>query len=151
MSMLIVPTGLLPFLPQPLASPPQIPRSFPMHVNPHRYTLFPLSVYSHMLIPINLFLIGAERREGGACWRVCVGLRGQWRWVGRARAHTLTRTLTDCARPGLLFTLSRCGLPLVLLCNYPSLSESMCQSNSLESESRVWARAGRDRERQGDL
>ena len=35
-----------------------------MHVNAHRCTLFPLSVYSHMLIPINLLLVGIGRREG---------------------------------------------------------------------------------------
>lgn len=39
--------------------------------------------------------------------------------------------LTDCTRPGLLFTLTRCGLQLVFLRNYPSLTESMCQSKSL--------------------
>lgn len=27
-------------------------------VSTHRYTLFPVTVYSHMLIPINLLLVG---------------------------------------------------------------------------------------------
>lgn len=35
-----------------------------MRVNAHRYTLLPLSVYSHMLIPINLLLVGTGWREG---------------------------------------------------------------------------------------
>ena len=30
----------------------------------HRYTLFPVSVYRHMLIPINLLLVGEGWREG---------------------------------------------------------------------------------------
>lgn len=41
------------------------PRSFPIHVNTHRYALFPLSVYSHMLIPINLLLVWVQRRREG--------------------------------------------------------------------------------------
>ena len=45
-------------------SPDRYLGSFPMHVNARRYTLFPLSVYSHMLIPINLLLIGAGWRRG---------------------------------------------------------------------------------------
>lgn len=73
----------------------------------------------------------------GLCWT------GRPLKVGKTLTHiTWKPCLTDCTRPGFLFTLSRCGLPLVFLSNYPSLSESMCQSNSLESESRAWARAG---------
>lgn len=69
--------------------------------------------------------------------------------VGKAFTHTTWKPcLTDCTRPGLLFTLSRCALPLVFLSNYPSLSESMCQSNSLESKSRAWDRVQRERERE---
>lgn len=64
MLMLIIPTGLLPFLLWPRLVPDSYPRSFPMRVNAHRYTLLPLSVYSHMLIPINLLLVGTGWREG---------------------------------------------------------------------------------------
>lgn len=82
--------------------------------------------------------------------RVLVGLcwTGRPLKVGKTFTHaTWKPCLTDCTRPGLLFTLSRCGLPLVFLSNYPSLSESMCQSNSLR------ARAGPgpgQRERESD-
>lgn len=132
----------------PWLVPNRYPGSFPMRVNTHRYTLFPLSVYSHMLIPINLLLVSIGV-EGGS-WRVCVGLGGRWRWV--KHSHTTWKPcLTDCTRSGFLFTLSRCGLPLVFLSNYPSLSESMCQSHSFEMESRVWARAEREGGKQRDL
>lgn len=78
----------------------------------------------------------------GLCWT------GRPLKVGKTLTHiTWKPCLTDCTRPGFLFTLSRCGLPLVFLSNYPSLSESMCQSNSLECESRAWARAERERGR----
>lgn len=125
--------------------------SFPMHVNAHRYMLFPLSVYSHMLIPINLLLIWGRVEEGS--WRALCWTGGPLK-VDKTSTHTTWEScLTDCTRPALLFTLSRCGLPLVFLSNYPSLSESMCQSNSMESESRARARAEREREggRQRDL
>lgn len=136
--MSIVPAGLLPFLLWPLASPRQIPWSFPMYVNTHRYALFPLRVYSHTLIPINLLLVGAERERS---WRV-LSRTEEPVMVGKTFACISWKPRpTDRARPGLFLTLSRCGLPLVLLSNYPSLSESMCQSNSSESENRAWARA----------
>lgn len=80
----------------------------------------------------------------GLCWT------GRPVKVGKTFTHaTWKPCLTDCTRPGRLFTLSRCGLPLVFLSNYPSLSESMCQSNSLESQSRAWARAEREGGREG--
>lgn len=81
-----------------------------------------------MLIPINLFLVLTGWREGLGGFAL-----DQEAVEGGESIHTQTESpcLTDCARPGLLFTLNRCGLPLVFLRNYPSLSESMCQSNSL--------------------
>lgn len=115
----------------PCLAPDRYPRSFPMRVNAQRYTLFPVSVYRHMLIPINLLLVGTGWRGGS--WWVWVGMGGRWRWVKHSHTQNLKASLTDCTRPGLLFTLSRCGLPLVFLSNYPSLSESMCQSNGLRA------------------
>lgn len=81
-----------------------------------------------MLIPINLFLVLTGWREGLGGFAL-----DQEAVEGGENIHTQTESpcLTDCTRPGLLFTLNRCGLPLVFLSNYPSLSESMCQSNSL--------------------
>lgn len=72
------------------------PGSFPIHVNTHRYALFPLSVYSHMLIPINLLLVWCWRRsEGRGSWRwVCLGARSQRRWVKRF-LHTTPRASAD--------------------------------------------------------
>lgn len=81
----------------PGLSPDRYLGSFPMHVNAHRYALFPLSVYSHMLIPINLLLIGPGRREGSG--RVCVGLGGHWRWV--KHSHTQPESPVWQIAPGL--------------------------------------------------
>lgn len=141
--MTIVPAGLLPFLPWPIASPRQIPWSFPMYVSTHRYAVFPLRVYSHMLIPIISAL--CRGKEGGEGRRVLVGLSWTEKPVMVGKAFTRISwkpRSTDRARSGLLLTLSRCGLQLVLLSNYPSLSESMCQSNSSESENRARPRQG---------
>lgn len=92
--------------------------------SPSRYSLSLASVYNHTLIPINLLLVPDGWRAGR------VGPGGRWR---RKHSHTQPQKprLTDCTRPALLFTLSRCGLPLVFLSNYPSLTQSMCQSKSL--------------------
>lgn len=113
-----------------------------MHTDIHSYHWVFTATCWFLLI---CFLSG----QGGG--RVVVGLcwTGRLLKVGKTFTHTTWKPcLTDCTRPGLLFTLSRCGLPLVFLSNYPSLSESMCQSNSLG------ARAGpgpgqREREREG--
>lgn len=71
---------------------------------------------------------------------ICFSSRTDWRagqrWAGRPlKAKTFSHAtrkprLAECTRPGLLFTLTRCGLQLVFLRNYPSLTASMCQSKS---------------------
>lgn len=142
--MLIAPCGLLPFLLWPLACPPTDTSGHFLctstHTDMHSSRWVFTATCWFLLI---CFSSGQGGREGSG--RVCVGLGGHWRWV--KHSHTTWKPcLTDCTRPGLSFTLSRCGLPLVFLSNYPSLSESMCQSNSLESESSAWARAERGRE-----
>lgn len=93
-----------------------------------------------------LLICFLSQMDGG---RALAGLQ----WAGRPlkAGKTFSRAtqkprLTDCTRPGPLFTLSRCGLPLVFLSNYPSLTESMCQSNSL----RVRAGPGREQRRKRD-
>lgn len=101
----------------PLMSPADPRGHFP------RYTLSLASVYNLTLIPMNLLLVPGGWRAGRG------GLA-----LGRAKTFshaTRKPRLTDRPGPGLLFTLSRCGLPLVFLSNYPSLTESMCQSKSL--------------------
>lgn len=89
------------------------------------------------LIPINTYLVGLE---GVFVLEWNLG-EGGWSIYTHP---TWKPGLTVCARPGLLFTLSRCGLSFVFLSNYPSLSESMCQSNSLECKNRALARAEGD-------
>lgn len=86
-----------------------------------------------------LLICFSSQMDGG---RALVGLWWAWRPLkaGKTFSHAIQKPcLKDCTRPGPLFTLSRCGLPLVFLSNYPSLTESMCQSNSL----RVRAGLGR--------
>lgn len=114
--------SLLASLYSPRHVPSWYPGSFPQQI----FTL------SQVFTTTRLFpLICFSSQTGGG--RAAAGLPRVGRPLKAKTFSHATRKprLTDCTRPGLLFTLSRCGLPLVFLSNDPSLTESMCQSKSL--------------------